>query len=291
MKVWPKISIITPSLNQGEFIEETILSILNQNYPNLEYIIIDGGSTDNSVEIIKKYEDRITYWISEKDEGQSDAINKGLSKVTGDWFNWINSDDLLAKDSLYILAKQGKGCDVFAGGVINFGDIPTEFVQNENLCISGFFSKKNITTYHQPGFWFKAKYLQSLNIKHNLNYCFDLDLTIQILLQKPVIKYTSKPLAHFRFHYNSKSTTSHFLFEKERYEVANYYIKSENSELKKNANDYINARDWWDYLKKTTNSDRSKLLKIYLIGTNIFSDFSHRFNRMSLSYIKNIIIK
>jgi len=84
MNPCPKISIVTPSFNQGKFLEKTILSVLNQGYPNLEYIIIDGGSTDESVEIIKKYADRLTYWESEPDRGQSHAINKGFERATGE---------------------------------------------------------------------------------------------------------------------------------------------------------------------------------------------------------------
>jgi glycosyltransferase involved in cell wall biosynthesis len=92
-KPWPRISIVTPSHNQGEFIEETIRSVLLQGYPNLEYIIIDGGSVDGTVQIVRKYEDKLAYWVSEGDRGQANAINKGFQKATGEIFGWINSDD------------------------------------------------------------------------------------------------------------------------------------------------------------------------------------------------------
>lgn len=102
---YPKISIITPSFNQAEYLEQTILSVIDQNYPNLEYIIIDGGSTDGSVEIIKKYESKLSYWISEKDNGLYEALNKGFQKSTGEIMGWLNSDDMLHKKALFSIAE------------------------------------------------------------------------------------------------------------------------------------------------------------------------------------------
>jgi glycosyltransferase involved in cell wall biosynthesis len=102
---WPKISIVTPSYNQGVFLERTIESVLGQNYPNLEYVIIDGGSTDQSVKIIKKYAKKLHYWQSKKDKGQSDAINTGFAHTTGEIMYWINSDDVMMPGSLRLVAS------------------------------------------------------------------------------------------------------------------------------------------------------------------------------------------
>lgn len=101
----PRITIVTPSFNQGEFLEDTILSVLNQAYPNLEYIIIDGGSSDGSVEIIKRFADDLSYWTSEKDNGQSSAINKGWQRATGEILCWLNSDDYLLPGTLLRVAE------------------------------------------------------------------------------------------------------------------------------------------------------------------------------------------
>ncbi len=137
--LWPKISIVTPSFNQVEYIEETIRSVICQGYPNLEYIIIDGVSTDGSVEIIKKYEDYLTYWVSEPDRGQAHAINKGILKITGDIFGWINSDDLLLPNSLSKVAKtyQDNQDKILLGDIIHHYNLQniSKIIRQKNVTI------------------------------------------------------------------------------------------------------------------------------------------------------------
>lgn len=115
----PRITIITPSYNQGQFIEETIRSVLLQGYPNLEFIIIDGGSTDNTIEIIKKYEKYLAYWVSESDRGQTHAINKGLALSTGEIWSYLNSDDLLCPGALHKVAEAFKNQDIAWVGAVS----------------------------------------------------------------------------------------------------------------------------------------------------------------------------
>jgi glycosyltransferase involved in cell wall biosynthesis len=118
----PRISVVTPSLNQGPFLERTIRSVLDQTYPNLEYIIIDGGSTDESVEIIKRHEGQLAYWVSEPDTGQSHAINKGLSRATGTILSWLNSDDYYLPGTLETIAEMALAHPE-AGAYVGAGDI------------------------------------------------------------------------------------------------------------------------------------------------------------------------
>jgi glycosyltransferase involved in cell wall biosynthesis len=213
--VWPKISIITPSFNQGNFIEETIRSILLQNYPNLEYIIIDGGSTDNTVEIIKKYAPWITYWVSEKDKGQSDAINKGIKLCTGDIFNWINSDDFLEPNALKAIGEAfiTNNCEIVCGYIDVFDDLPEGYKTNfthRMVQIKNLEEKVFDADMNQPGTFWKLSIIKELNgIVQNLHYCMDLELFHRYIAKKGTknIVYIEDKLVKFRLHGQSKTVS------------------------------------------------------------------------------------
>ena len=209
----PKISIITPSFNQGQFIEETIRSVLLQNYPNLEYIIIDGGSTDNSVEIIKKYSNFIHYWVSEKDNGQADAINKGLKHATGDVFNWLNSDDFYLPNALITVgnAFKNKELNVFCAQLF----IQTK--EGKRSHFKGAFLEdtieKTITSRYfcQPPTFFRLSIVKELGgIESTMYFCMDLELWINYLAHfgHKGIEESPNFLAVFRQHDAAKTHNS-----------------------------------------------------------------------------------
>ena len=209
--VYPKISIVTPSFNQGGFIEETIQSVLNQNYPNLEYIIIDGGSTDNSVEIIKKYENKIHYWVSEKDDGQSDAINKGFSKATGDIFYWINSDDYLLPDTLIKIAAlnwtPNIGAIVGIGHIVNLNkEINYTPPFYEPITTEQLYNWTNNKDFMQPACFFsKTAWNDCGPLNKDLYFCMDVDLWIKIS-KKYEFQRIDLNIAHAYIHENAKTT-------------------------------------------------------------------------------------
>lgn len=294
---WPKISIVTPSFNQGQFIEATILSILNQGYPNLEYIIIDGGSTDNTVEIIKKYEKYISYWISETDNGQTDAINKGFEKCTGEIFNWLNSDDIMMPNALFTITKH--------------------FIENENVsCVTGledrFINDKivnrsfgtsiestieeTITKAHidQPSTFFRKNSIHSVFPLHEgLKYCMDSYLWINYLIlngQNNCIQI-EEALIYFRYHDDSKTVKWGLNFEAELNRILLSLLGQFDIIGKKE----LHARNW-ESIKMINLDDRfdtnslSNLIKSKVLNKNSSIDqFYYRYasHYLALNLKKN----
>lgn len=205
-----KISIITPSYNQGEFIEKTILSVIEQPYQNIEYIIIDGGSTDNTVDIIKKYEERISYWVSEPDKGQSDALNKGFAKANGNVFAWINSDDYYESDIFDKVMKKFNDPNVF---ILN-GNCMMHYSDSERTHIdkSGFINTSRMLKYWkpyfcppQPSIFFRRVVWEEVSpLNECLNYSMDLDLWLKMSLKYKFTFY-NEVLSHYLIHDSSKS--------------------------------------------------------------------------------------
>jgi glycosyltransferase involved in cell wall biosynthesis len=182
----PMVSIITPSYNQGRFIEETIRSVLLQGYPNLEYIIIDGGSSDNTVEVLKKYEPWLKYWVSEPDKGQSHAINKGFKKAEGDLLGWLNSDDYFFPFGLHTLVSLRKShpSAVAWVGACRDVDINGQRLRRRSPWIGG---KKAFANWSreawipQPSCLFDADTFHQISgLDENLHYVMDVDLWMRL---------------------------------------------------------------------------------------------------------------
>jgi glycosyltransferase involved in cell wall biosynthesis len=233
----PRISVITPSYNQGRFIEETIVSVIGQNYPNLEYIIIDGGSTDNSVDIIKKYEDKLAYWISEKDHGQAHAINKGFEKATGDIICWLNSDDMLLPGALGYVAQNidiRKPALLF-GNCIHFKEGSSSIWGSEIPWCHSNINLSLMDYIIQPSaFWTKKAWTTVGQLDETLHFTFDWEWFLRARAQQvdfiPVPKY----LSMYRFHADHKTGVGGEKRKKEIFEIFSRFNPPEIIELWKN---------------------------------------------------------
>jgi glycosyltransferase involved in cell wall biosynthesis len=182
---WPRITVVTPSYNQAPFLERTILSIHNQMYPNLEHIVIDGGSTDGSAEICKKYEKRLAYWHSKPDQGQCDAINQGAGKATGLFMTWINSDDILLPGALEKVGSQimkRPDRDLFYGNQVEVdeSDRVTKRVYTIDFNLKDFLYEVNIIIHQQSAFW-RVELFRELDGLSHCPYAMDYDLFFRMI--------------------------------------------------------------------------------------------------------------
>lgn len=225
---YPKVSIVTPSYNQAKFFERTILSVLNQNYPNLEYIIIDGGSTDGSVEIIKKYENYFAYWISEPDKGQADAINKGFKISKGKILAYLNSDDTYCGGTIRkVVDYFNNHPDVY----LIYGDYALVDAQDNiikhkkeiefdyNVLLYGF------SYIPQPTVFFKRDILTNIGLFDvKLSCVMDYDYWIRVAREYR-IQHIPFYLANFRLHRFGKTWNKASVFKKEALFLKKKYTK------------------------------------------------------------------
>ena len=227
MQDMPKISIVTPSYNQAQFLERTIISVLNQNYPNLEYIIIDGGSTDGSVDIIREYEKYLAYWVSEPDEGQSHALNKGFAISTGDILAWLNSDDMYLPGAFFAAADTSRK---HPDAALVYGDYIK--VDADDRCFA--LKRQPSFDYHaclhsyiiviQPASFFSRQaFFEVGGIEPSFNYAMDYDLIIRLAQYGNCIHF-SKYLAAFRYHSTSKTVAERSKFPQENRKIRLKYL-------------------------------------------------------------------
>lgn len=208
---YPKITIVTPSYNQGQYLEDTILSVLGQRYPNLEYFIYDALSTDNSVNIIKKHENELTFWISEKDNGQADAINKGFNKSTGEILMWLNSDDILMPNVLHFIAQQyiEKGNGIYFGNCIHFNERQSGELYSIGSDVSKAFNKISLEladTIIQPSsFWSRKVWLENGLLNDKFHFGFDWEWFLRAKKNNITFHPINKPISMYRIHERHKS--------------------------------------------------------------------------------------
>ena len=207
----PLVSIVTPSFNQVEFLEETIRSVFEQDYQNLEYIIVDGGSTDGSLEIIQKYTDQLAWWVSEPDQGQTDAINKGFARASGEIFAWLNSDDTYQPGAIseavaYLATNQEAGAVYGDANLIDeHGDVIGKFPARQTdyqRLMRGYVHIPQQATFFRGDLWREVGPLDP-----SFYFAMDYDLWVRISKRAPLIYYPSL-WANFRLHGDAKSIES-----------------------------------------------------------------------------------
>jgi len=201
--VLPRLTVLTPSFNQGDYLETTLRSVLLQGYPNLEFFVLDGGSSDHSVPILRHYESLLDSWVSKPDGGQTHAIMNGLEKATGDWFTWINSDDLLAPGALWSVARAHGDFDVLAGITHEFrGSQRVRSVDNSRLTIDDLLTDE---IWHQPSIWLRPQLTRAIGLDHDLQFRFDYVLMLKYLARHPRLRLVPEALAYFRLQDTSKT--------------------------------------------------------------------------------------
>jgi glycosyltransferase involved in cell wall biosynthesis len=213
---WPSISIVTPSYNQGQFIEETIRSVVLQGYPSLEYTIVDGGSTDGTVEIIKKYERYLSRWVSEKDSGQSHAINKGLSQLTGEVWAYLNSDDVYCPGTFAKVAESFSDPSVdWVTGVGRYVDVHGEWVKDMTPTPDWSMPDVLVSLLHAPimvasqvsNFMRSAIITRYGLFNHELHYCMDVEFGLRFMMDGGRPSIIDDVLAKARLHPASKTVS------------------------------------------------------------------------------------
>ena len=207
---FPRISIVTPSYNQADYLEETILSVVNQRYPNVEHIIIDGGSTDGSVEIIERHAQHLAYWVSEPDDGQTHAINKGIERATGDIVQVLCSDDLLLPGALYAVAHYFAAHPEsrwVCGGSAQFG-LPDQAPERVDVRVPRNATQAVYFDYLAPmpsHFWARELFEKHGRFDPRYQFCFDHEFYVRLLLGGEVCGQIAYPLSGYRLHANSKT--------------------------------------------------------------------------------------
>lgn len=217
----PEFSIITPVLNQASTIEKCIESVAAQCV-DVEHIIIDGGSTDGTVDIIRKHEDKLTFWMSEPDRGQSHAINKGLERASGTWFNWLNADDLLTDNALQVVLKTADADTKVVIGICQHinaeGVVIAEGPAKLWKTIEGNLGKYSMG---QPSHFYRTEFVRKLKgLRNQLHYCMDMDLWFRYLIEYGLdhVKQTSSCLSNFLVRPDAK-TQDKTRTEQERLQV------------------------------------------------------------------------